>query len=662
MIRTIKFSFITSLIFLLIAGFSYSNPVKRALIIAIGNYPYGSGFSSIGSLNDVPLIKTSLINQSFSEENIKILLNSQATRNGIISAFDELINLCNPGDIVVIHYSGHGQQMQDSTNSKQSGIDEALVPYDAKILPTADYYGQNHIRDHLIGEYIKQFRLKLGKDGMLNLFIDACFSGSMTKALNVFRSTTQVFGTPGFLEEYDKGKTNIPKSAGIYNCIKEISEDNDNLSGFVFFAPCRFDQPCCEIEKNGTSVGPLSYGISKAFTNINTNETYRQLYQKIYAAIKASSGSRQEPQAEGNLDNIVFSGLINVTKPYYSIIDRNIDNELILNGGEFSGIYKGTLIGFYPGETNDPAGVSPVFETVIKKVNSFNSIITGFDKPYEEILKMRIFVLRQGIPEMDMKVKFESLGEKIISNLTEEFKSVQYIKISDSISDYILTGINPGSNASDGKLYIISAEDGSSNIEPLDLNSDSLSQKVTENLKDLYVYNMLRNLPLSDKNYVLDVTVGKYIISGKDTIISPLEEISGVKNTVLEDTLLISVINSGSANEYITLLGFSPEGKIVQLYPYEEMSQSNKLLKGNRINFIFVNSKTGLFLFKFFATREFINFRPIIRSRKKVNFEKSEANILEELLADSYSGRKYGIGSFSGGSAVSLYLKIIEKQ
>jgi len=53
--------------------------VKRALIIAIGDYPDSLGWGKISSTNDVPLIKRALEGQDFREQNITIITDRQAT-------------------------------------------------------------------------------------------------------------------------------------------------------------------------------------------------------------------------------------------------------------------------------------------------------------------------------------------------------------------------------------------------------------------------------------------------------------------------------------------------------------------------------------------------------------------------------------------------------
>ena len=88
--KIIIFLLIT-LSFVISLNSSYSDPVMRALIIAIGNYPSNSGFGHTSALNDIPLIKTTLLSRGFEEINMKILAHEQATGQGILTAINELL-------------------------------------------------------------------------------------------------------------------------------------------------------------------------------------------------------------------------------------------------------------------------------------------------------------------------------------------------------------------------------------------------------------------------------------------------------------------------------------------------------------------------------------------------------------------------------------------
>ena len=104
---------------------------KRALIFAIANYPENSRWKTLSSLNDVPYIDSALLNQGFLPKDITIVTDAAATREGIDIAFKALVAKVQRDDIVVIHFSSHGHQIQDDNGDEADGLDECIVPYDA---------------------------------------------------------------------------------------------------------------------------------------------------------------------------------------------------------------------------------------------------------------------------------------------------------------------------------------------------------------------------------------------------------------------------------------------------------------------------------------------------------------------------------------------------
>ena len=86
---------------------------KRALVITIGDYPINFSKNQIwpdlSSDNDRQLVLKQLRIQEFPAENIVSLSEKDATANNIRSAFKSLIENSNLGDLVYVHYSGHGQ-------------------------------------------------------------------------------------------------------------------------------------------------------------------------------------------------------------------------------------------------------------------------------------------------------------------------------------------------------------------------------------------------------------------------------------------------------------------------------------------------------------------------------------------------------------------------
>lgn len=172
--------------------FVYSE--KRALVIGIGSYPdIDYGWHTINGDNDVPLMIDVLQCNGFTMGNISTLTNHQATYVNIIQAFNQLIDKTNKGDIVFIHFSGHGQQITDLNGDEIDGKDESWIPYDALQEPTDDYHGERHLLDDELNYYFHKIYKKIGDAGQLIVVTDACHSGTATRDIT---DSCLIRGTP----------------------------------------------------------------------------------------------------------------------------------------------------------------------------------------------------------------------------------------------------------------------------------------------------------------------------------------------------------------------------------------------------------------------------------------------------------------------------------
>ena len=108
-------------------------PRKLALLIGINDYRSPTLLDLRGCVNDVLLMRTVLTNQfGFEPEQVTVLTDAQATRQGIIDAFRALSAKARAGDVVVVHYSGHGSRMKDASGDESDGLDETIVPHDSR--------------------------------------------------------------------------------------------------------------------------------------------------------------------------------------------------------------------------------------------------------------------------------------------------------------------------------------------------------------------------------------------------------------------------------------------------------------------------------------------------------------------------------------------------
>lgn len=108
-----------------------TTPRKLALLVGINQY--SNGIPQLqGCVNDVLMQKQLLTYRfGFSEQDILTLTDKQATRKGILQAFEEhLIKQAKPGDIVVFHFSGYGSQVIDTDKDNSDGLVSSLLPAD----------------------------------------------------------------------------------------------------------------------------------------------------------------------------------------------------------------------------------------------------------------------------------------------------------------------------------------------------------------------------------------------------------------------------------------------------------------------------------------------------------------------------------------------------
>lgn len=159
---------------------------NRALIVGIGHYKVGTGWTNINGDADADLLSSNLATNGFSD--IKILKNSQATKSAIVNELKSLALRCQWGDKVYFHFSGHGQPIVDLNGDEGTkGFDEAIVPYDAYKTITSRvgdgfYNGEAHLSDDELNPLFAAIKDKIGKNGQLFIAIDACYSDDMERA------------------------------------------------------------------------------------------------------------------------------------------------------------------------------------------------------------------------------------------------------------------------------------------------------------------------------------------------------------------------------------------------------------------------------------------------------------------------------------------------
>lgn len=159
-----------------------SAQTKRALVIGLGEQADKS-WAKINGDKDVPYVQNMLQNAGYKD--VRTLVNKQATKAGIISAFKKLTSQCTAGDMVYIHFSGHGQLVTDINGDEQDGWDEAWIPYDAYLKYGRKDRGEKHLIDDELNTLLTAIRNKIGDRGKLLVVVDACHSGDSSRGDNI---------------------------------------------------------------------------------------------------------------------------------------------------------------------------------------------------------------------------------------------------------------------------------------------------------------------------------------------------------------------------------------------------------------------------------------------------------------------------------------------
>lgn len=230
---------------------------KWAFLVGISNYDTALTdyqWNNINGIEDVNLLSPILFNQGFS---IKTLLDKEATYKNIVTQLSDFSDSIKKGDIVYLHFSAHGQPIEDTNGDEEDGWDEAVIPIDAyKIYKKGLYEGDRHLTDDQLNKYVKRLREKIGPKGFLYVTIDACHAGTSSRANDETVRGTRV----GFTYNNKVYKPSSNKESH-YKV-----ESSAKLANVVFVEACRPDQVNTEIKVEGKRFGPLSYNIAQVLS------------------------------------------------------------------------------------------------------------------------------------------------------------------------------------------------------------------------------------------------------------------------------------------------------------------------------------------------------------------------------------------------------------
>ncbi|MBQ0024068.1 MAG: caspase family protein [Prevotellaceae bacterium] len=255
---------------------------RHALLVGISEYANHSGWTDIHGENDVKIIRKALSNTQIAE-----LTGRNATHANIVHELELLIKRVRKGDVAYIHFSCHGQPFEDLDGDEQDGWDESFVPYDAKMFYEKGVYeGERHLTDDKLNTYLIRLRNKLGYGGMIYVVVDACHSGGAyrgdedaTADENQDISPDRLVFERGVNVGFSKDKVYTPSDDRRTHYFIDTKE---GMSPIVVLEACLPGQRNCEIMRNGSYYGALSYSVASVLRGkvLNRDKTWIRNVEK----------------------------------------------------------------------------------------------------------------------------------------------------------------------------------------------------------------------------------------------------------------------------------------------------------------------------------------------------------------------------------------------
>ena len=277
---------------------------KRALLIGINKYQI-PGADLRGCVNDVKDLSAALIEfYGFKKRDIKVLLDGAATQKAMQTGIASLVRGAKKGDVLVLHYSGHGSNVPDDEKNKDEadGRDEILCP--------TDLNWNKPFRD----DWLRTTFDALPEGVSFTTIMDCCHSGTNTRAILPpdVKVKQRYLPSPWGLAAAETGRSLKPVTSELRRSARATRKKKDIVDAELpelLVTGCRDTQTSADAFINGRFNGALTYALVEAIKKSKGRLTYRQWHDRAGEVLKAKK-FEQVPQLEGRtsrFDTQLFS-------------------------------------------------------------------------------------------------------------------------------------------------------------------------------------------------------------------------------------------------------------------------------------------------------------------------------------------------------------------
>jgi hypothetical protein len=575
---------------------------KHALLIGVGRFA-SPDFSTLQAEQGVQLMYAALLSKGFVQADMAKLINADATRGNIDRAFARLEGEISPGDVVLVHFYGHGVQIDDDNRDEVDMLDEAFVPYDGQFTDSRRH--QRLLRDDDLGRYIDRLRARAaGAGGQVCVVFDACHSGTALRSRSTYEAAT---------DQRTRLTHNPTGDSGV------------SAPLIVFYSSMPHQVSLETAVEAGKRSALLTWAFCKSLESMHPVATYRSLFEQVCLRIMEKVEQKQTPLMEGVPDYLVFGERLNQPPPYYRVLTSTGHQELVLKGGLLHGLQAGTKLVFFPPDTRDTSGATPIARGVVTDRGlGFLECTVQFDRPLTEsdALNSWVFVRAQHFGPYAISIAVDADDPVVGASLRRQLSGMESLVFDSPAPPELLMRSRHGR-----KLVLQTAEGeelwsgGHAGTLPPDLH------RAIDNFLQA---RFLRSLAFESSPYRIGFSVNTPA-SG-----SPAAPV-GLSVRRNKEVALLHVENLSPYTLYYTVLDIDARHAVNVLIPGAGWNPAEFRLKpGEKREHRVTFDAPGREVLKLIATLTPVDLRDVVATRGKA-YEGS--HFFEQLFAQSYLSR-----------------------
>jgi hypothetical protein len=264
---------------------------KRALLIGINRYQI-PGADLRGCVNDVENMAAALEDlYGFRTSDIETIADFDATKKAMQAGIRGLVRAGRKGDVLFLHYSGHGSNVPDDDGDEADHRDEILCPTDL------DW------KDPFRDDWLRRTFDTLRPGVSLTVVMDCCHSGTNTRAIDPPDAPVvpRYLPNPWDIMAAESGRKLKGRVTGRLRRTPHRRSGPDVVAVTMpetLVAGCRDTQTSADAYIDGSYNGALTWSLVSALRTTSGALTYRELHGRSVALLRKGK-YEQVPQLEG---------------------------------------------------------------------------------------------------------------------------------------------------------------------------------------------------------------------------------------------------------------------------------------------------------------------------------------------------------------------------